>query len=207
MAFPIRVPARHAASFALLAACAAASACSNKTPPTPDAFVAATVGVGAQSSPMMCGFGSRATFVALGTPTGPKPTTVRDGDQGASVSCTVSAVGSGFDIDLNVTSSGLQGGSLTVTSPSGMGAVTTQGGMGIRASFTSGQSGEFSESDCTIAFTYNGTTVPDSPPIAAGRIWGHISCPKAKEQSGQQMGSQPSQCDGEADFLFEQCGQ
>jgi hypothetical protein len=203
--------ARHAAWLALLGACVAASACSNKSPPTPDAFVTATLGVGAQSSSTLCSFGSRATFVAIGSPTRPNPATVRDGDSQAngsvSISCTVSAVGSGFDVDLSATDNSLKGGSLTIQSPSGKGAVTTQGGSGISASFTSGQNGDFGESDCTISFMYNGSQVPDSPAIAAGRIWGHISCPTATETSGQQMGGQPAQCDGEADFLFEQCGQ
>jgi hypothetical protein len=93
----------------------------------------------------------------------------------------------------------------------GKGAVNAAvGGAGITAVFESGANGTFQSSDCTLTFQYEGGPVPASPPIAAGRIWGHVSCPAA-QASGQTVtgpdgGSQPRQCDGEADFLFEQCG-
>jgi hypothetical protein len=73
--------------------------------------------------------------------------------------------------------------------------------------FESGVSGTYSQSACTLAFTYNGTSVPDSPPIAAGRIWGHLSCPVAVGSAGAGGGAAAPQCDAEADFLFEQCHQ
>ena len=76
--------------------------------------------------------------------------------------------------------------------------------------FQSTGSGTYRETDCTISFTYQQEAVPDNPPIAAGRIWGHISCPTA-QVAGQTVmlpdgGTQNRQCDAEADFLFEQCG-
>jgi hypothetical protein len=77
--------------------------------------------------------------------------------------------------------------------------------------FESGSYGNYRDENCTITFTYQGNTVPDQPPLAAGRIWGHISCPNAensgKTVQGEDGGTENVTCDGEADFLFEQCGQ
>jgi len=204
---------RHAGWPALLAACAGASACSSNPPPVPQAFIAATVGVGPQSGPGVCNFGTVTPWLDVGTAVGGDGTPVTQADKsdqaGASVlvACTVAASGNGFDIDLNVTQEGTNGGSVTITSPSGMGAVTQSGGSGISGVFQSSSLGVYRETDCTIAFTYNGMQVNQTP-LAAGRIWGHISCPTA-QISGQTVmidgGTQNVQCDAEADFLFEQC--
>jgi hypothetical protein len=208
---------RHAGWVALVAACAVSSACNNSPPQSPDVFVAATVGVGSQSPPTVCNFsGASDQFLDIGTATGNKPTTVQDGNSqsgGSTVhaTCTVSTAANGFDISLNAILDGPQGGSILITSPSGQGAVTASGGSGITASFQSGSQGIYRETDCTIAFTYDGSQVPETP-IAAGRVWGHVSCPAAQSANGQTVtgpdgGTQPVQCDAEADFLFEQCGQ
>lgn len=65
---------------------------------------------------------------------------------------------------------------------------------------------------CTITYVYDpggsvggvggDKAVPDNPPIAAGRIWGHIKCPNTTT-----MSMQGAVCDAEADFIFEQCQQ
>ena len=209
--------ARHAGWAALLLACAAASACSNNPAPVADAFIAATVGVGAQSGPQLCNFGTVQQWLGVGSPVGgTKPVTAQDGSNQAGstvhVACTVSTSGGGFDVNANVTQEGLSGGSVTITSPSGAGAVTTSGGSGITGVFQSGTYGTYRETDCTISFTYNGQTgySGNDPPIAGGRIWGHISCPSAQVNGqtvqGPDGGTQNRQCDAEADFLFEQCG-
>jgi hypothetical protein len=44
--------------------------------------------------------------------------------------------------------------------------------------------------------------VPASPPIAAGRIWGHLRCPHAFDNETPSV-----VCDVEADFMFENCTQ
>jgi hypothetical protein len=204
---------RYAGWPALLAACATASACSSNPSPVPQAFIAATVGVGPSSGSMVCNFGTVTQWLDVGTPVGGNstPTTQADGSNQAGatvhVACSVSTSGDGFDVDLNVTQEGLKGGSVTITSPPGAGAVTQSGGTGITGVFQSSTYGTYRETDCTIAFTYNGQPVGQTP-LAAGRIWGHISCPTA-QVSGQTVmvdgGTQDVQCDGEADFLFEQC--
>ena len=81
------------------------------------------------------------------------------------------------------------------------------GGTDITASFyNSVDLGPYEEDDCTISYTYLGSAVPISPPIAAGRIWGHVNCPKAVD-SGQNNGTGAVTCPASADFLFEQCNQ
>lgn len=198
----------------LLAASSVAVACSSTKPAAPDAFVQATVGPGNGDSSSVCQLGTVDQFLNIGTATGDNPTRVTDGNQQAGstvhISCTIATSGGGFDINLNATQEGLSGGSLTITSPSGQGAVTTSGGTGITAVFESGQDGTFRGTNCTLSFSYQGGTVPDQPPIAAGRIWGHISCPDS-EVAGQTVpapdgGTENRTCDGEADILFEQCG-
>jgi hypothetical protein len=205
--------ARHAGWLALAGACVAASACNNSSPAPNAAFVNALVGGGGNPA---CNLKVRAPFVGIGTPTGGKPVLVNDGDSqsGSStvhVSCSVTTSGSGFDVSLNATLEGQQGGSLTITSPSGQGAVTESGGTGITGVFQSPIDGVYRQKDCTIDFSYNGNPVPDSPPIAAGRIWGHIKCPNAvlsgQTTTGADGGPADVACDAEADFLFEQCGQ
>jgi hypothetical protein len=201
----------------LFAACAVASACSNNPAPVPDAFVNAMMGPGPMSPNQICNLGTQQQWLTIGTGTGNKPTTVSDGNTqsgGAAVhiTCTVSASGNGFDISLSSYEEGSQGGSLTITSPSGQGAITAGSGGTVHASFQSPQYGNgWHEEDCQLTFTYNGVTVPDSPPVAAGRIWGHIDCPKVtisgQPQTLPDGGSVDRQCAGAADFLFEQCGQ
>jgi hypothetical protein len=196
----------------LAAACATVMACSSNNNPPPDAFISAEVGGGAS-----CNLPSPdPDWLPVGTATAGKPTTVADqgstGNGTASVQCTVHPSGSGFDINLSVSVAGNPGGDILITSPSGAGAVTTSGGTGITASFYSNNRGPYEAHDCTITYTYQNQAVPVSPPIAAGRIWGHINCPNAVDQSGQETtgadgGATMTTCGASADFLFEQCGQ
>ncbi|HEY8038602.1 MAG TPA: hypothetical protein VIF15_02365 [Polyangiaceae bacterium] len=203
---------RHTGWAALVAAaaCATAVACSNNPPAPPDVFMNAQVGTGPSSPSQVCNFGTQQQWLQIGSPTGDKPTTVADGNSqsgGASVhvTCTVGTGGSGFNISLNAVEDGLSGGSVTVT-----GTVdTTTGGTGLTGVFQSQTNGRYADNNCTLTYMYNGNPVPVSPPVAAGRIWGHVSCPNAKV-SGQPVtlpdgGIVDRQCDGEADFLFEQC--
>ena len=161
-----------------------------------DAFVQATVGPGTQNPASCLLTGSPQTWVSLGTATQAKPTTVQSGGD-VFVACSVVPSGGGFNIDLDAHLLGSAGAELSVFSAPGKGAVTPSGATGLAASFVSQAYGTFSATDCALSFEYQGSPVPVSPPVAAGRIWGHLSCPTAS------MGS--SICDAEADFLFEQC--
>jgi hypothetical protein len=81
----------------------------------------------------------------------------------------------------------------------------------LTGTFENGQLGRYTSDSCTIAFTYDGAPVPLNPPIAPGRIWGHLSCPNAQRGDISIMspdgGVTPATCDTEADFLFENCTQ
>ncbi len=169
-------------------------------PTTPDGFVSATVGTGTQSP--LCPVGSAMPWLTVGTATGGRPATVLTGKDGVTMTCSVRADGNGYDVSASVTATGSQGGSFTLVSPPGTGAVTVAGGQGIPASFGSTPaSATYQESDCVLSFTYQGGPIPDSPSVFPGRIWGHLSCPEA------QTGQSTTTCDAEADFLFEQCAQ
>jgi hypothetical protein len=179
----------------------------------PQGFVLATMGPGPSSPTTVCHFGIAQSWLMVGAPTPSIPDVVQDGgsQNGApvAVACSVIPVNAGFDVSLQISVGGTGGGGLTITSPAGVGAVTMAGAQGITASWQSETFGPASESDCTIAFTYEGQPVYDDPPVAAGRIWGHLSCPQAlfdgETVVGPDGGTTTVHCDGEADFLFEQC--
>jgi hypothetical protein len=208
--------ARRAAWLTLVAAAGAAVACSSNNTPPPDSFASITMGPGAGDA---CPFASNVSgYLEVGTATADKPTTVADGAQSgdngvASVTCTVHPQGNGFDIQLSVQVNGTYGGSLVITSPQGMGAVTASSSSGITAAVSSVKEADsFSATNCTITYEYMGAAVPVSPPIAAGRIWGHLSCPQAVVQGGQMTtgpdgGPTTASCAAEGDFLFENCSQ
>jgi hypothetical protein len=191
------------------------SACSSSnSSPTPETYIAATVGPGENEN--LCNLGVTTQWVNLGLFHPDLPDTVKDGGNvggnAVSVVCTVATSGNGFDVALSATEEGTAGGTVVITSPTGQGAVTASGGSGITGVFASGANGDYRDTDCTIAFTYAGGTVPNDPPIAAGRIWGHISCPQAtttgKSVNNPDGGAPlPVTCDAEADFLFQECAQ
>jgi hypothetical protein len=186
------------------------SACSSKSAPA-DAFVLTSL------QPVkggLCSFAQQTTLIEVGVPVGMKPDTVPNGGSQAggqvTVSCTVHSDSGGFDIDLNVELVGQ--GSMHVYSTAS-GAVTSSGAMGINGDFSKsvGGSGEtYSASDCTLTYVYMRAAVPDSSPVASGRIWGHVSCIDAQTNSNVLLpdgGTAPQTCDAEADFLFENCSE
>jgi hypothetical protein len=180
--------------------------------PAAQGFVSAYVGPGSANS-SACGFGSEVPIVTIGVPTDPEPGTESSGSYQAGASggivtidCSVDPSGSAFKVRVFVEVTGMAGGSMSFE-----GTVDpTNGTSAISAGFTNA-SGTFSQSnDCTIMFDYMGNPVPVSgSPIAQGRIWGHLSCPNAMqsgtEETGEDGGTVTRTCDGEADFLFENC--
>jgi hypothetical protein len=206
-------PTRSAGWVALVTACAVSSACSSNSAPVEETYISATVGDGTNGT--LCHLDNQA-WLNIGTYETDLPTTQKNGStlQGnlVKVSCTVATSGNGFDIALSATEEGIDGASVVITSPVGKGAVTQSGGSGITGGFQSGTYGSYQETDCTIAFTYSGAVVPNMPPIAAGRIWGHLSCPQAQQlgmttRNPDGGAAVPVQCDAEADFLFQECAQ
>lgn len=203
--------------WALLLSAAGVAACSNSPPPPADTFVNAAVGGGSLCSTAP----SLQTTVRIGTATSGHPNTVQDGGNdrngNVSVNCTVHPQGSGFSVQAQAVEMGPNGGSLTVD-----GTVTAMTSTGVSGTFV-GPGGTYREQagamvngmadpGCTVTYDYDSggsvggvggdAPVPVSPPIAAGRIWGHIKCPSAQYQSMPGV-----YCNAEADFIFEQCQQ
>lgn len=169
---------------------------------SPEGFVAATVGSGAQSPD--CPIGSPMPWLSIGSATSGTPAIV-ESSSSATIDCAVRAVGKGYDVSVSVVVQGPGGGSFTLDSPQGLGAVRVSGAQGLAASFASTQAGAtYQESDCTLSFTYLGQPVPDSPSVFPSRIWAHVSCPTAQPQGASDASDT---CDGEADFLFERCAE
>ncbi|MBV9948945.1 MAG: hypothetical protein JOZ69_19000 [Myxococcales bacterium] len=185
------------------------AACSGGTPATPEAFVSASLRPGTNGA--QCPNGTSTTQLKIGVATGGgKPTVVADGQTQTgtavvNVQCTVT---SGGTIHLNGVLGGNAGGAISID-----GQVDANSGSNIHGSLASGSIG-WSEGDCTISYTYSGGAVPvqsGEKPLAPGRIWAHLSCPKMSANNGQNVVvngvTEPAQCDGEADFLFENCQQ
>ena len=175
---------------------------------TSEAYVSATLGPHRDGDGNnLCSFGTPTQGLRIGT-TGSEPLVAVDGSMqsGAVVnlSCTVAA---GFHVNLVASLGGESGGTLSVSGD----VDPASGGTGIVADIVSAVDGEFSQSDCTITFTYVGQPVPVSPPIDQGRIWAHLSCPAMVNTSGATVRlmdgtTSPETCDVEVDFEFENCG-
>jgi hypothetical protein len=168
----------------------------------PDAFVNAEI---LPASSASCPFTSTQTWLEVGIPGATKPTTIVDGGQQnfvtVRVTCSVVPVGTGFDIALSILEQDANGYGLTIRSQAGVGAVTSAGASGIEVDWVSAKLSA-SQSDCTLQFTYGTLPVSSPTPVAAGRIWAHVSCPQAAFASDASI---PPVCDGEVDFLFENC--
>jgi hypothetical protein len=182
-----------------------------------DVYITATLGAGTSqgNGAAACEYSTQQQFVIIGTPTAPKPTTVADratqGGAPVHVTCSVSPFAGGFHVQASATVEGLNGGTLTI-----IGDVDASGGTGLSANFNNASNGMFSAlasgGGCTVSYT-GLDPPPTMPAVAAGRIWGHISCPfatKSDQLVDNPDGSAtkiPRTCDAEADFLFENCGQ
>jgi hypothetical protein len=142
------------------------------------------------------------TIGDFGNPSGTPPTPanpIPDGQpfaQGTvSVACSVTASGADqFNVTASVLLSGVPGGLFRID-----GVFKTTGDQpSIHAQFANNLStNNYDELDhnCTVRYTtpFQG--------VAAGRIWGSITCPKAENQGAQ------TACEADAEFRFENCEQ
>jgi hypothetical protein len=189
----------------------------NGTAPAPDAFLALTMGAEPSTPRGTCILDGTQKLFTIGVATSPAPQRLRDGATAADgspvkVACSVvPASGGAFDVSLSASLASPSGGTVAIASPPGAGAVTTSGGQSLHAVFTTVEVGTYQETDCTLSYTYLGAPVPDTPSIAAGRIWGHLSCPHAILQGGHTAGPDggfvAEECDAEVDLLFENCAE
>ncbi len=123
---------------------------------------------------------------------------VKDGQSWAqgvvSVSCSVTPAGADeFDVAGSVDLSGATGGFFRVD-----GKFKTSGEQtGIHAKFASRRTtNQYEQLDRQCTVTY-----PQFGGVAAGRVWGEITCPKAENPGAQKA------CEGIAEFRFENCAQ
>ncbi len=90
--------------------------------------------------------------------------------------------------------SGATGGTFTIN-----GVFSTEGTQeNVRAVFYRSDYGRFTQDDCTV--TYPDAALKETP-VAAGRVWGEISCPNLE------LSEQDRICTGKAQFRFENCNQ
>jgi hypothetical protein len=194
---------RHA-GWPVLLACASAVACS-KTPAAEDVFVSASL------TGINCPVSNANVLTAGGAnPGGQQPMSVPAGTNNLSINCSVVPSGGGYDIQLSAHQPGANGGDLVVT-----GHVDANGGT-VNTEWVSQAEGlSYSQSDCKLSYTYFTQPIPMAQRISDGNIWAHVSCQKAMDTGGSTSGTQMqgldggiinSVCDGEADFLFSNCG-
>jgi hypothetical protein len=175
--------------------------------PNASGFVAAYVGRPAADAGSTCPFASDQSFVALGSATEPSPTLLLNGATQAGnpvyTSCWVDADAGGFDVILNASVDGYGGGDFAAS-----GHVTADGGTGIFGEFDSAFYGLFTDSNCTISFTYNGLPVAVvGGAVSSGAIMGHLDCANAAntDVEGPDGGRTALICEGWADFSFANC--
>ena len=186
------VSALIGSSVVAVVAAAGASGCSDPAVVVPRAAIASFVGPGTLAPASGCGQ-APGSWVEIGDNS--KPASDGDGQNGGSVrvSCSVTPAGDGFAVVASATLSGSGdlSGSITID-----GHFTATGEQtGIAATFTKGNTGTFRQKDCTVTYTTPLQTV------AAGRVWGFITCPTA-DLTGQNR-----ICEAKGEFKFENCAQ
>jgi hypothetical protein len=200
---------RRAASMALFVALPCAC---NSSSPTATVFVSSYIQPAGPGT--VCDYGTMTPWFDIGAPTGKDPTVVANGGtqgggQGVTVGCTVHPDGAGFDVALNASLG--DHGSITITSLSGKAISPSEGGP-VSATFQSQKMGTWTSEMCKLSYEYQTGPVPRMPPVAAGRIWAHVSCLLAERNDGEMRGLPDggiglATCDTEADFLFEFCNE
>lgn len=125
---------------------------------------------------------------------------------GAQIGCSVHPQGGSYTVNLQITQdTDLAGsGSMSLTV---MGVVDPTAGatMDVLGEVSTNDGAEYISRTCSVTYsTPAAGASPPSPPVAAGRIWAHLSCPAAQATI---VGMGPAICDAEADFIFENCGQ
>jgi hypothetical protein len=171
-----------------------APGCSGGKPPSAEVAIHFTVSPG-DNSAATCQVGGGVDW-SIGDPD--SVTTVSDGSAHVAVQCAVSGNNSsGFTVTAQTTYGTI--GSFLISGhfpgpAAGSGAIPTA--TGIHAEFNSNQGliADMSANDCTVTFTGN-------QGIAPSRIWGVIDCPDANDPK------RSTTCDGNAEFLFENCSE
>jgi hypothetical protein len=175
--------------------------CSSSSSPTPRVALFAQLGASVDHPQDVCKqtFGDWVTVGSIGDNKLPGASTapVNDGDsdQGHHISvtaCSVTGDNGGFLVNVSVTVQGV--GAFTVNGHFNAGTTNT----GIQAVFSRGDTGTFTESDCTADFKRDGNDAPEMG-VAGGRVWATVYCPNETLQAQGRV------CKGQAEFRFENC--
>lgn len=147
-------------------------------------------------------FGSWLKIGEFRGPTKDETSVVVDGaDQngaGVSIECSVSPGGKGFNVDVVAELAGSEGGSVRIS-----GDFSTEGEQtGVSAVFQRGDFGQFAATGCTVSYFADGedTTQKTFRGVAAGRVWGFLTCDAAENASSNKA------CKATTQFRFENCG-
>lgn len=189
-------------SLALLAALTlSAAGCSDPEPATAQVIFTSQIDPGANPPSGCPESGTWFDIGSFGNPANPppndKPVAVKNGDTDpsggqASLTCSVTLVPEGFDVRGTARISGGAGGAFTVR-----GIFKAEGEQtGISATFAKvGRTDPYIAENCTVRYT------SPSQGVAAGRVWGEMTCPVATAAGINRT------CQATAQFRFENCAQ
>jgi hypothetical protein len=207
---PMTLPSLSRAVGSALGVGLIASACSSKAEP-PQAFVDLVMSQG-QNSGLCSSYPTDTTIMEVGQPgvstiTPPtQPVRIQTGAQHVQITCSVHPQGTEFAINLDVLQGNVAGNGSSSLTVGGVVDPET-GGTNITAAVLSTTGGQYVSSACTIDFNTPGAGAePAGPPVAAGRIWAHLSCAAATDSGMMVSPGQPATCDVEVDMIFENCG-
>jgi hypothetical protein len=183
--------------------------CSSNTPATPNAYVSAVLQGSADLGTEACGI-NEASFLEVGASSGGGGIASADdgssqGGFNVSVSCSVTANSDG-SFQVNALASNGSAGAFGI-----IGKFTSSGVQtGIHATFSGPANADFSEVDCTVA--YSSIVEPGAPTgVAAGRVWGTVTCPDAVDPGTSEIGPDGGDvsrtCAATAEFKFQNCSQ
>jgi hypothetical protein len=176
------------------------------------AFAVVTMGPSAAFPGQCTSYTPDTTVVDVGQPgtSSSQPVRVTSGTTAPAlqISCSVHPQGSSYAVNLQLSQgtnvSGTGSMSLTVMGVVGPTAGAT---MDVLGEVSTNSGGEYISRACSVTFSTPGAGAsPPSPPVAAGRIWAHLSCPAA-QNAAIVVATGPETCDAEADFIFENCGE
>ena len=175
----------------------------------PQAFAIVTMGPSAAFPGLCLSYPLDTTVMEVGQPgtSSAQPTRVTSGASAVMISCSVHPQGPSYLIDLQISQASATGSASSSLIVNGVVDPTVGATMNVSVHVPLSGGEEFVSSNCSVTFSTPGAGAsPSGPPIAAGRIWAHLSCPGAQD-TALPAGTGPDTCDAEADFILENCGQ
>jgi hypothetical protein len=176
--------------------------CSSNTPATANAYIDSTVFASADLGAQVCGV-TGGPWIEVGTASSPTDDGASQSGFTVSVSCSVTANPDG-SFQVNALATVGNSGSVGV-----QGKFTTSGTQtGIHGSFTrgGGDEADFTSSDCSVSYTMD-----PNMGVAAGRVWGYITCPDVVDPGSSEIGPDGGAvsrtCQAAATFKFQNCAQ